>query len=186
MSKINFGCFFEDYCIGDVICYVILCIIVEGECVLYYVLYLVCYVLYFLDEFVVDCGLDGSLMDDLIVFYMVFGCIVFDISLNVVVNLGYVEGCWLVLVWFGDMLCVEFEVIGFKENLNGKLGVVWVCMCGINQMDLLVLEYVCWVMVCKVDFDVFVFDLVVLDLVCIVDLYQLIVFEGLDFSNYDD
>lgn len=61
-----------------------------------------------------DCGLFIVLVDDLIMFYIVFGKIVLDIFLNVVVNLGYVEGWFLYFVYVVDMLILWFEVIGVK------------------------------------------------------------------------
>ena len=186
MSKTNPGRFFEDYRIGDVIRHATPRTIAEGERALYHALYPARHALHSSDEFAVDCGLDGSPMDDLIVFHTVFGRTVPDISLNAVANLGYAEGRWLAPVWPGDTLRAESEVIGLKENSNGKSGVVWVRTRGINQMDLPVLEYVRWVMVRKADPDAPAPDPVVPELARTVDPHQLIVPEGLDFSNYDD
>jgi 2-methylfumaryl-CoA hydratase len=47
-----------------------------------------------------------------------------------VANLGYAEGRWLAPVWPGDTLRSESEVIGLKENSNGKSGVVYVRTAG--------------------------------------------------------
>lgn len=184
MIKTNAGWFFEDYAVGDLIIYVVLCMISGGECVFYHVLYSVRYVLHSSDLFVQFCGLSFSLLDDLVMFHIVFGKTVFDVLLNVVANLGYAEGCWIVLLWFGDMVIAIFEVIGIKENSNGTLGVVWVCTMGCNQFGVDVLSYVCWVMVCKRGSGL-VLWVVVLELAFFVAVSDLVIFAGLDFSCYD-
>ena len=66
--------------------------------------------------FAQDCGLDGSPIDDLAAFHVVFGKTVPDISLNAVANLGYAEGRFLRPVWPGDTLRAVSEVIGVKED----------------------------------------------------------------------
>lgn len=124
-------------------------------------------------------------MDDLIAFHTVFGKTVPDISLNAVANLGYAEGRWLRPVWPGDTLRSESTVIGLKENSNGKSGVVYVRTRGLNQSGEPVLEYVRWVMVRKRDLDAPAPGPVVPELKKTVAADDLIVPEGLDFSNYD-
>ena len=49
-----------------------------------------------------------------------------DVSLNAVANLGYADCRFLKPVYPGDTLRAVSEVIGVKENSNGKTGVVWV------------------------------------------------------------
>lgn len=132
-----------------------------------------------------NCGLEGSPIDDLIAFHVVFGKTVPDISLNAIANLGYAEGRWLQPVWPGDTLRAESQVIGLKQNSNGKSGVVWVRTRGLNQLDLPVLEYVRWVMVRKRDPDAPAPDPVVPDLARAVHPDDLAIPEGLDFSSYD-
>jgi len=107
------------------------------------------FALYSSDMFAQDCGLESSPLDDLVAFHIVFGKTVPDVSLNAVANLGYAEGRWLAPVWPGDTLTSSSEVIGVKQNSNGKSGVVWVRTTGRNQMGVPVLEYVRWVMVRK-------------------------------------
>ncbi|MBT6094680.1 MAG: hypothetical protein HOH04_07335, partial [Rhodospirillaceae bacterium] len=51
----------------------------------------------------------------------------------------------------GDTLSARSEVIGLKENSNGKTGVVYVRSTGLNQRGEMVLDYVRWVMVRKRD-----------------------------------
>lgn len=84
-------------------------------------------------------------------FHIVFGKTVPDISLNAVANLGYAEGRFGVPVYAGDTLRAVSEVIGIKENSNGKTGVVYVRTRGLNQNHQEVLSYVRWVMVRKRD-----------------------------------
>ena len=65
-------------------------------------------------------------MDDLLVFNTVFGKTVPDISLNAIANLGYAECVFSNPVYPGDTLSASSEVIGLKENSNGKTGTVYV------------------------------------------------------------
>ncbi len=185
MSKTNPGRFFEDYRIGQVIRHAVPRTVAEGERALYHALYPARHALYSSDEFAAACGLDGSPMDDLIAFHVVFGKTVPDISLNAVANLGYAEGRWLRPVWPGDTLRAESEVIGLKQNSNGKSGVVYVRTRGLNQMDEAVLDYVRWVMVRKRDPDAPAPDPVLPDLARAVAPQDLAIPEGLDFSDYD-
>ena len=90
-------------------------------------------------------------VDDLLVFHIVFGKTVPDISLNAVANLGYADCRFLAPVYPGDTLSSTSEVIGLKENSNGQTGVVYVRSRGFNQRGDCVLEYVRWVMVRKRD-----------------------------------
>ena len=87
----------------------------------------------------------------MLVFHIVFGKTVPDISLNAVANLGYAECRFLKTVYPGDTLYAVTEVIGLKENSNGKTGTVYVRSTGFNQNDEKVLEFVRWVMVKKRD-----------------------------------
>ena len=96
-------------------------------------------------------GAPPAPIDDLLVFHIVFGKTVPDISLNAVANLGYADGRFLRPVVPGDTLRATSEVIGVKENSNGKTGVVYVRTHGYNQEDQEVLSYVRWVMVNKKD-----------------------------------
>lgn len=185
MSKTNPGRFFEDYRVGDVIRHAVPRTVAEGERALYHALYPARHALYSSDDFAADCGLEGSPLDDLIAFHIVFGKTVPDVSLNAVANLGYAEGRWLKPVWPGDTLRAESRVIGLKQNSNGKSGVVYVRTCGLNQMDEVVLEYVRWVMVRKRDEAAPAPDPVLPDLARAVDPADLVIPEGLDFSSYD-
>ncbi|WP_179378238.1 MaoC family dehydratase [Jannaschia marina] len=185
MSKTNPGRFFEDYTLGETIHHAVPRTLAEGERALYTALYPQRFALQSSDAFALDCGLDGAPMDDLITFHTVFGKTVPDISLNAVANLGYAEGRFLRPVFAGDTLRSESEVIGLKQNSNGKSGVVWVRTTGFNQADEPVLSYVRWVMVRKRDLDAPAPETVIPELADAVAATDLVVPEGLDFDGYD-
>lgn len=183
--KTNSGNFFEDYSIGQVIRHAVPRTLTGAERTLYHALYPARGALYSSDEFARGCGLRQSPLDDLIVFHTVFGKTVPDISLNAVANLGYAQGRWLKPVWPGDTLTSESEVIGLKENSNGKSGVVWVRTTGRNQDGEAVLDYVRWVMVRKNRATPSP-DPVVPVLAPVVAPEDLVVPQGLTFANHDD
>ncbi|WP_282152474.1 MaoC family dehydratase [Ruegeria atlantica] len=185
MAKTNPGRFFEDYSIGQVLHHAVPRTVTDGERALYHALYPARHALYSSDEFARNCGLPQSPIDDLAAFHVVFGKTVPDISLNAVANLGYAEGRWLKPVYPGDTLRSESEVIGLKQNSNGKTGVVWVRTRGLNQRDEVVIEYVRWVMVRKSDLDAPAPETVVPELKKALDVKDLIAPKGLDFSQYD-
>lgn len=185
MAKTNPGRFFEDYRVGEVIRHAVPRTVAEGERALYHALYPARHALYSSDAFAADCGLEGSPLDDLIAFHIVFGKSVPDISLNAVANLGYAQGRWLAPVYPGDTLRSESEVIGLKQNSNGKTGVVYVRTTGFNQNDEPVLSYVRWVMVRKNDLEAPAPETQVPDLPDAVAAEELVIPPGLDFSGYD-
>ena len=184
MSKTNAGRFFEDYRVGDVIAHAVPRTISGGERALYHALYPARGALHSSDEFARNCGLPASPLDDLIAFHVVFGKTVPDVSLNAVANLGYAEGRWLAPVWVGDTLTATSQVIGVKQNSNGKTGVVWVRTTGRNQRGEPVLDYVRWVMV-KRRADGAAPVAVIPALKAVVDAADLVIPEGLDFARYD-
>jgi len=183
--KTNPGRFFEDYSIGQVIRHAVPRTLSGGERALYHALYPARGALYSSDEFARACGLPASPLDDLIVFHTVFGKTVPDISLNAVANLGYAEGRFLKPVYPGDTLSSSSEVIGLKQNSNGKSGVVYVRTTGTNQHGAVVLEYVRWVMVRKNDLSAPEPEAVVPALAKVVPVRDLVVPEGLRFDGYD-
>ena len=185
MAKTNPGRFFEDYRMGQVIDHAVPRTVGQGERALYHALYPARHALYSSDAFAQACGLPGSPLDDLAAFHVVFGKTVPDVSLNAVANLGYGEGRWLKPVYAGDTLRATSEVIGLKQNSNGRTGVVYVRTRGMNQRGDAVMEYVRWVMVRKRDVDAPAPDTVVPELSRVIDPSDLVVPEGLDFGNYD-
>jgi 2-methylfumaryl-CoA hydratase len=185
MAKTNPGRFFEDYTVGEVITHAVPRTVSGGERALYHALYPARHALYSSDEFARAVGLPSAPLDDLAAFHLVFGKTVPDISLNALANLGYAEGRWLRPVYMGDTLRAESEVIGLKQNSNGKSGVVYVRTRGLNQRDECVLDYVRWVMVRKGDLDAPAPQTVIPELTKAIAADQLVVPAGLDFSNYD-
>ncbi|MFY9211040.1 MAG: MaoC family dehydratase [Aestuariivita sp.] len=185
MAKTNAGRFFEDYAVGRRIDHAVPRSVSGGERALYHALYPARHAVYSSDQFAQSCGLAASPIDDLAAFHVVFGKTVPDVSLNAVANLGYAEGRWLRPVWPGDTLRASSEVIGVKQNSNGKTGVVWVRTRGMNQRDETVLEYVRWVMVRKGDIAAPAPATVVPELRPVVAPQDLVIPEGLDFTGYD-
>ena len=185
MSKTNAGNFFEDFHIGQVLTHATPRTVTEGDRALYTALYPTRFALSSSDVFAQDCGLAESPLEDLIGFHVVFGKTVPDVSLNAVANLGYAEGRFHQPVHAGDTLTANSEVIGLKQNSNGKTGVVWVRTTGTNQVGETVLDYVRWVMVNKRDPESPAPETVVPELSKAVDATELTLPEGLDFSDYD-
>ena len=185
MAKTNAGRFFEDYKVGDVIHHAVPRTVSGGERAMYHALYPARHALYSSDEFARASGLPASPIDDLAAFHVVFGKTVPDVSLNAVANLGYAEGRWLKPVYEGDTLRSTSEVIGIKQNSNGKSGVVYVHTRGLNQRDEVVMEYVRWVMVRKKDLEAPAPETVIPELSKVIDPKDLVIPEGLDFTGYD-
>ncbi len=185
MAKTNSGRFFEDYKLGQVIEHAVPRTVGAGERALYHALYPARHALYSSDEFARTSGLAQSPLDDLAAFHVVFGKTVPDVSLNAVANLGYGEGRWLTPVYAGDTLRSSSEVIGLKQNSNGKTGVVYVRTRGMNQRDDVVMEYVRWVMVRKRDVDAPAPETVVPQLAKVIDPADLVIPDGLDFTGYN-
>lgn len=149
MSKSFAGNFFEDFKPGQVLRHATPRTLTDGDGALYVALTGSRYALFSSDEFANVSGLERAPIDPLLAFHVVFGKTVPDISLNAVANLGYAEGRFLAPVFAGDTLSATSEVIGVKENSNGKTGVVHVRTTGTNQHGEAVLSYVRWVMVNK-------------------------------------
>ncbi|MEP5728437.1 MAG: MaoC family dehydratase [Sulfitobacter sp.] len=185
MAKTNAGRFFEDYVIGETIQHAVPRTVKMGERALYHMLYPARHALYSSDQFAQSCGLPFSPLDDMIAFHIIFGKTVPDVSLNAVANLGYAQGRWLTPVWPGDTLRSQSEVIGLKQNSNGRTGVVYVRTTGLNQHDEAVLEYVRWVMVRKRDLNAPAPQTILPDLPAALDAADLVVPKGLDFSTYN-
>jgi 2-methylfumaryl-CoA hydratase len=185
MAKTNSGRFFEDYAVGDVLTHAVPRTVSGGERALYHAVYPARHALYSSDEFARSCGLRGSPLDDMAAFHLVFGKTVPDVSLNAVANLGYGEGKWIRPVYAGDTLQAASEVIGVKQNSSGKTGVVYVRTTGTNQHGEIVLDYKRWVMVRKNDEGAPVPTSVVPVLSAALEARDLVIPEGLDFSNYD-
>jgi 2-methylfumaryl-CoA hydratase len=150
-SKARAGNFFEDFAVGQVLTHATPRTVTAGDVALYNGLYGPRFAVQSSDTFAAAIGYPKAPVDDLLVFHMVFGKTVPDISLNAVANLGYAEGRFLKAVYPGDTLSAVSEVIGVRETSNRESGVVYVRTTGRNQHGETVLEYVRWVMVKKRD-----------------------------------
>jgi 2-methylfumaryl-CoA hydratase len=148
-SKGKIGNFFEDFQIGQVFTHASPRTITLGDVALYNGLYGARFAVQSSEPFAQAIGYPRAPVDDLIVFHIVFGKSVADISLNAVANLGYADCRFLEPVYPGDTLGAVSEVIGLKENSNRTSGVVYVRTTGRKQSGLPVLQFVRWVMVRK-------------------------------------
>ncbi|MBK1676879.1 hypothetical protein CKO38_09375 [Rhodospirillum rubrum] len=151
MGKTNPGNFFEDFAPGQQIVHATPRTLTEGDAALYTALYGSRFAVQSSASFAMAIGYPEAPLDDLLVFHVVFGKTVPDISLNAVANLGYARGRMGVPVYPGDTLRALSRVIGVKENSNGKTGVVYVNSVGLNQNDEVVVDFIRWVMVQKRD-----------------------------------
>ena len=184
-GKADPGRFFEDFRLGETIAHATPRTVGEGERALYIGLTGSRFALQSSDEFARKIGLPGAPLDDILVFNLVFGRSVPDISLNAVANLGYAEGIFGAPVYPGDTLCAVSDVVGLKENSNRETGVVYVRTKGLNQRGETVLDYRRWVMVRKRDRAAGAPEAVVPKFAAEVSADALRLPSGLDLSGYD-
>ncbi|MFO1187348.1 MAG: MaoC family dehydratase [Alphaproteobacteria bacterium] len=149
MTKSATGRFFEDFRLGEEIRHATPRTVTAGDVALYQALYGSRFALQSSDEFAKRMGNPAAPLDDWLVFHIVFGKSVPDISFNAVANLGYAEGRFLAPVYPGDTLGAASQIIGLKETSSRKAGIVYVRTIGRNQRDEEVLSYARWVMVAK-------------------------------------
>ncbi|MCU0271435.1 MAG: MaoC family dehydratase [Acidimicrobiales bacterium] len=185
MTKTNPGNFFEDFELGQVIHHATPRTVTEGDRALYGALYPTRFALPSSAEFAARCGLRPAPVEELIGFHIAFGKTVPDISLNAVANLGYAECRFHRPVRPGDTLSTSSEVIGLKENSNGKSGVVYVRSTCTDADGRVVIDWARWVMVHKRDHDAPAPEPTVPDLAKAVAAADLVVPDGLDFTDYD-
>jgi 2-methylfumaryl-CoA hydratase len=151
VSKERNGNYFEDFRVGTKIGHATPRTLTEGDRSLYIGVTGSRAALYTADTNARLLGFERRPLEDLMVFNVAFGKTVPDISLNAVANLGYSDVRFVAPVYAGDTLAVESEVIGLKENSNGKSGVVYARSTATNQHDSEVLTWIRWVMVHKRD-----------------------------------
>ena len=149
MTKHSAGHFFEEFRVGETIRHATPRTVTTGDVALYTALYGSRFAIHASDEFARALGHPRAPLDDLLVFHVVFGKTVPDISLNAIANLGYAECRFLAAVYPGDTLTATSEVIGLRENSNRKTGIVYVRSRGFNQDAVAVLEFARWVIVRK-------------------------------------
>jgi 2-methylfumaryl-CoA hydratase len=151
MSKTSPGRFFEDFRLGEIIRHATPRTLTRGDVALYQALHGGRFAVQSSAAFARALGYPDAPIDDLLVFHVVFGKTVPDISLNAVANLGYAACRFLAPVYPGDTVFAVSEVIGLKENSNRRTGVVHVRSQGYKSDGTPVLDYVRWVMVHKRD-----------------------------------
>ncbi len=150
-NKTNSGRFFEDFRLGERIRHATPRTLTAGDVALYHGLFGPRFAVQSSDAFARAIGYRQAPLDDVLVFHMVFGMTVPDISLNAVANLGYADCRFLKPVYPGATLNATSEVIGLRENSNRKTGIVYVRSRGLDETGAEVLDYVRWVMVRKRD-----------------------------------
>ncbi len=99
MNKTSAGNFFEDFSVGQVIRHATPRTVTVGDVSLYSALYGTRFAVQSADSFAQALGYPRAPVDDLLVFHIVFGKTVPDISLNAVANLGYAGGRFLAPVY---------------------------------------------------------------------------------------
>ncbi len=148
-TKTRAGNFFEDFAVGQVFRHAVPRTVTEGDLALYIALTGDRRPLHCSREFARSLGFEREVAHDLLVFHIVFGRAVGEISLNSPGNLGYADVRFLRPVFTGDTLRAETETLGWRETSKGDTGVVWVRTIGFNQRDDPVLQFYRWVMVNK-------------------------------------
>ncbi|HEY2834045.1 MAG TPA: MaoC family dehydratase [Sporichthyaceae bacterium] len=185
MAKTNPGNFFEDFSVGQVLEHATPRTVTEGDRALYTSLYPTRFAVPSSAPFAASVGLHPAPVEDLVAFHIAFGKTVPDVSLNAVANLGYAELRFHRPVVPGDTLRTRSEVIGLKQNSNGRSGVVYVRSTATNQRGEVALDWARWVMVHKRDVDAPAPQTVLPELASALSAKELPIPDGLDFSRYD-
>lgn len=185
MTKTQPGNFFEDFAVGQEIVHATPRTVTDGDVAVYTALYGGRFAVHSSTPFAQSVGYDRAPLDSMLVFHVVFGKSVPDVSLNAIANLGYANGRFGVPVYAGDTLSTVSHVIGVKQNRDGNTGVVYVHSVGSNQHGEMVLDFVRWVMVRKRDTGNTAPEAVVPDLPECVRPAALVVPDRLDARSYD-
>jgi 2-methylfumaryl-CoA hydratase len=184
-SKTSRGNFFDDFRLGQTIVHPTPRTITDGDVALYTALYGSRFAVQSSRALAAAIGLPAAPIDDWLLFHVVFGKTVSDISLNAVANLGYAYGRFAAPVYPGQTITTVSDVIGLRESTKGDSGVVYVRSVGSNQRGETVLSYVRWVLVPKRDPDAPAPTPVVPAFPEAVPADRLCVPGGLDLSRYD-
>ena len=150
-GKATPGNYFEDLVVGREIVHATPRTITEGDAAVYLSLTSSRYPLFCDAEFARSLGFERELINDLLVFHVVFGNTVPDISLNALANLGYADLRYGAPVYPGDTITATSTVIGAREASSGSQGITWVRTTGANQRGDEVMSYVRWVLINKRD-----------------------------------
>tara|TARA_B100000524_G_scaffold289746_1_gene164661 strand:- start:7 stop:1038 length:1032 start_codon:yes stop_codon:yes gene_type:complete len=141
--------YFEDYLLDETITHSVPRTITDGDVSVYLATTGSRFALNYSKEFSKELGFESMPVDDILVFHLIFGRTVPDLSLNAIANLGYAGVKFLKPVFIGDTVSAESKIIGLKENSNGKTGTVYVESVGKNQRGEVVLTYFRWLMMRK-------------------------------------
>ena len=184
-EKVSRGRFFEDFRLGEELIHATPRTVSSGDVALYLALYGTRFAVNASDPFARRLGFAAAPLDDFLVFHLVFGRTVADVSWNGVSNLGYADGRFGVPVYPGDTLSATSRVIGLRQNRSGETGIVYVRSRGINQDGEPVVEFARWVMVRKRDREAPAPEPVLPELGESVPAEKLVVPEGLAVADYD-
>ena len=150
-DKHSLGNFYEDLYPGLDITHATPRTVTEGDQSMYIALTSSRFPLHCDAEFARSIGFHREVVNDLLVFHIVFGNSVPDISLNAIANLGYADVRFGVVVYPGDTLHSVTKILARKESSKGDTGVVWVQTIGFNQRNEEVLRFTRWVLMAKKD-----------------------------------
>ena len=177
--------YFEDYSLNQEIKHSVPRTITYGDVSLYLASTGSRFALNYSSEFCKKLGYEKMIVDDVLVFHMVFGRTVPDLSLNAIANLGYADVKFQNPVFVGDTLNATSKIVGLKENSNGKTGTVYVFSEGRNQKGDLVLSYFRWLMMRKRDFDLHLEEKTIPTMPEIVKKENLYLDETIKIDNWD-
>lgn len=110
------GLWFEELVVGQVFNYVICCMVIEIDNVMFIVMMYNLVQLYFDEEYMKGIEYGQWIVNLVFMFGLMVGVLVGDMMLGmVVVNLGWDEVCFFKFVFYGDMLYIVIEVIDLCE-----------------------------------------------------------------------
>ncbi len=141
--------YFEDYKIDEEINHSVPRTITNGDVSIYLSTTGSRFPLNYSIEFSRKLGFQKTPIDDVLLFHLIFGRTVPDLSLNAIANLGYAGVNFHKPAFVGDTVSASSKIIGLKENSNEKTGTVYVKSIGKNQNDEVILTYYRWLMMRK-------------------------------------
>ena len=141
--------YFEDYNLNEEIEHSVPRTITEGDVSIYLSTTGSRFPLNYSIKFSKEIGFIKMPVDDILLFHLVFGRTVPDLSLNAIANLGYAGVVFNKPAYVGDTISASSKIIGLKENSNAKTGTVYVKSVGTNQNGEVVLTYFRWLMMRK-------------------------------------
>jgi 2-methylfumaryl-CoA hydratase len=183
ISKSGNGNFFEDFHVGQRFAHAPQRTLTVGDAALYRAIYGGRFALQSSEPLAKALGFRTTPFDDLLVFHVIFGMSVGDISLNAIANLGYAQLRFGRRLYPGATLSAFTEVIGLKANSDGRTGIVYVRTEGFDDKDDMAVSFVRWVMVRKRDAASEAPAAKVPELEGIVSPATLVAPEGTDFSR---